>query len=219
MFSKNHHSHWWSLLILALVAFAYLIALARPAALSSSGPVYRAGEGVGLECVVRWEAQSLPRLLEMAEEEKVPVNFFVPLQYASEHPQMLKEMSQKGCETGLLVCSQDRKGILSELEAGAAAFSACGIPLRFVMAEKDENAALVESAASKEELCTVISSFDLLNRSSDGGRLVQRIEKETFDGAIIRFEPTKTIAESFLQILDALRAGGFVPQTLSALLG
>ena len=132
---------------------------------------------------------------------------------------MLKEMSQKGCETGLLVCSQDRKGILSELEAGAAAFSACGIPLRFVMAEKDENAALVESAASKEELCTVISSFDLLNRSSDGGRLVQRIEKETFDGAIIRFEPTKTIAESFLQILDALRAGGFVPQTLSALLG
>ena len=55
MFSKNHHSHWWSLLILALVAFAYLIALARPAALSSSGPVYRAaaagdggrGEGAG----------------------------------------------------------------------------------------------------------------------------------------------------------------------------
>lgn len=219
MFSNNRHSHLWSVLIVALIAFVYLVTLAPPAVSAlSAGPVYRLSEGVALECAVRWNAQSVPQLVELAEREKVPVTFFVTQEYADENPDLLEKMRGAGCDAGLLVLSKTRADILSELQEGARVFSSLGMPLRFVMADRDKNADLLDAVAAKEGLCTVLSSFDLLNRSTSGETLIRRVEKECFDGAIIRFEPTKTIAECFGGILEALREQGCVPQTLDSLL-
>ena len=218
MFSQNRHSHWWSILILALIAGAYFLTRAPADQAVFSGPVYQGTEGVMLECAVRWNAQSLPALLELAQSENTPVAFFVSARMARADPDLLSNILRHGCEAGLLLEKREKQGILEELKEGTAVFSACGAALRFVMPGEPADAALVESLAAKEGLSTVLSSFDLLNRSCDSAEIAARVEKECFEGAIIRFEPTKTMTGCFSEILETLRSGGYVPQPLSALL-
>ena len=67
-------SHFWSILVAAVVAALYLVSVSQPAQTAFSPRLtYRTKAGVTLECAVRYGASRLPELLELSAALQAPV--------------------------------------------------------------------------------------------------------------------------------------------------
>jgi hypothetical protein len=215
---KNMRIHFFSLLIIALIAAVYLLSMAATAEASlismGSGPVYRGtAEGVALACVVRYEAD-LTSILEAAEEAEIPMTFFVTASWAREQAELLQKIKQQGHQCALL----GQSGSPADLEEELRQAQLLGLDSRLYMPREDAIADKFAKKGRKIGCRVVLSSIDVLQSSTHSEKLVQRIAENWFPGAIIRFEPVKTMREAFAAAVEELQSQGAAFYTVSGLI-
>ncbi len=216
---RKAHGHFWSIAVLGIVAGLYFLsgASSAQAVIQSSGPVYRMDEGVFLQCVVRWNSSVLPDLLDEAEELGAPVNFFVSPRWAEEQPELLGRMHREGHSVGILLAMGSERSVISQLNRGRSALEKAGFDGGLsVLPERDGDAFDLQGMLRGQNVQVLLCSFDVQGKTSRAEDLVQRIQKDSFAGAIIRFEPTKTMLEALKGAVEALRAQKLEPRAIRA---
>lgn len=210
--------HRYSVLIFALLFFAYLVSGSTAMEVSlfdlSGNIVYRGQTGVALVCPVRWDAKSLDDIMQAAEQAEASIAFFVTADWAEQNSAPLSRM-RKHHEVYLLGSATTR----GELETERQRFEALGLRATFYMPERDADAHVIADYAEDMGMRVVLASIDVLSRSSNSKDAAERIANDAFDGAIIRFEPTAIVERALPDGLAGLRDTGLAIHTLPTLCG
>ena len=208
-------SHFWSILVAAVVAALYLVSVSQPAQTAFSPRLtYRTKAGVTLECAVRYGASRLPELLELSAALQAPVAYFVTLEFAERCPELFGQLCESGAQVGLLAAGEP--DFAQEIARAQEVFLARGLTLTHVMPADDKKAGPLSAAAHEAGLATMVCTFELRARSTDPAGLVAKVKSSLFDGAVVRFEPTLLTVEAFPQIVEAIRERGLVFNTLTS---
>lgn len=210
MHAKGKSGLTLTAIIILLIAFVYVISSEGvvQSALRNlqGGPVYRGNpSGVALECVVRWDATTIDELLTQCEEAEVRITFFVTNEWAKENPLLISKIKSGKHEIGILGLAPNADALKKELAANAAVFKTMSISAQLFMPFDDKNAEKLRKQAIEMGYCTVLSSIDIQSKTTQISDLVERVDKNSFSGAIIRFEPTKTMLEAFPSIVAKLK--------------
>ncbi len=217
-----------NVLILLLIALLYVVtgtSLGEDAvSVLSNGTVYRgkAHGNVALECLVSWDAESLPVMLDTLREENVQITFFVSGEWAKAHADTLLTMARDGHEIGTLgytpaldgnanLIARDIRASVSVIERITGDTVSC-----YCSDLRDRNAS--QRAAERAGILHIAASNDLLTGRGDAAEIVRRACEQTFDGSIILLRPTAAAAEALPGILEAIRAEKLKPATVAQLL-
>ncbi len=210
--------HRYSLLIFALLCFAYLVSGSAAMEVSffdlSGNVVYRGQSGVALVCPVRWDAKSLDGIVKSAEQEGVSITFFVSPDWAEKNAERVQRIREKH-EIYLLGSALTREGLETERQR----FESLGLSTAFYMPADDADANTIARYADEYGMRVVLSSFDVLSRSSNSKDAVERMSGDAFEGAIVRFEPTAIMERALPEAIEGLRERGFEVRSLTDLLG
>lgn len=210
--------HRYSLLIVVLLFFAYLISASAVKEVSffdfSGNIIYRGQHGVALVCPIRWDARAVEDVMQAAEDKGASITFFVRPEWAAENETAVARMREKHA-VGLLGNAKTESEFKSECER----FRALQLPLAYYMPEEDGDANEAARWAGGEGISVLLCSFDVLSRTSSSRDAVERMLGSAFEGAIIRFEPTGIMQRALPEALDGLAEKGFQLQTISDLRG
>ena len=205
MEKEKGQSHLWSVVVVAIIMGAYVLSgLFDGPVAANAGVTYRYDKGVVLQCVLDWEPSGLEELSATAKNMQAPVSFFVSIDLLLKDPQFPQRASEYGWETGLLLTGAPQE-FEGEIRAGKALLK----DLKYVTAADVTQSDALGQAAKAQGVQAVLCTFSLKNNTSDVSALVSRIEKESFDGAIIRINPAKTTVDAFSQIVDVIRSKGY----------
>ena len=218
-----------NVLILLTIALIYTVTGTRlgddaVSALGSSRTVY-AGKANGfaaISCMVSWDAEALPELLDVLLERDVRITFFVSGKWAKTHASLLRRMAEEGHEIGTCGYAPLLDGgvqtVTRDVEAACGVIrEVTGAPVRYYCSGR-RNRDISARAAEKLELIHVSASADLLSARDDAKDLVERACQRGFDGSILMIQPTDTALEALPGILDALAQKGLPVSTVGKLL-
>ena len=217
-----------NVLILLVIALIYVATGTRigedAMAALSEGAVYRGAPNgaVALECVVNWNAESLPDMLDTLKEEDVQITFFVSGRWARSHAALLTRMCEDGHEIGtngfsplldgdLSVITQDvmaSNGVIRQITGSAPRLYYPGFRKREVSVR----------AAERLGMTAVAASVDLQCARYDAEKIAARVSEHAFDGSILTIQPTAEGAAALKLVLDGIRRMGCEPATVGDVL-
>ena len=217
-----------NVLILLVIALLYVVTgtgLGEDAVSAlSNGTAYRgrANGSVAVECLVSWDAQSLPDMLDTLREENVQITFFVSGAWAKAHADTLLTMAEDGHEIGTLGYAPTLDGsanlVAHDIRASVSVIERItGKPVTCYCSDRRDRDVSAR-AADQTGLTHVYASSDLLTGRGEAADIVERACKTAFDGSIILLRPTAAAAEALPGILDAIRTGERKPTTVGRLL-
>lgn len=215
---KPNGLHGFSLLIIAIVVCVYFISMAAVARTamfkSQNGVIYRGSkDGVALICKVPWNAASVGDIMSVADDAGVSITFFITADWARQNEGLMQSMSLRH-GFAMLGSAQNERELKSEIEG----FKNAGVDSYLYMPMDDAHADKLLPFAQKENVNIVLSSLDVLGRTTDISDAVDRVNDDWFDGAIIRFEPTKLMAQALPDVISELQEKGIALRLLTELL-
>lgn len=217
-----------NVLILLVIALLYVVTgtgVGEDAVSAlSNGTAYRgrAKGSVALECLVSWDAQSLPDMLDTLREENVQITFFVSGAWAKAHADMLLTMAEDGHEIGTLGYAPTLDGnarlVKRDIEASINVIERItGKPVKSYCSDRRDRTVSAR-AAGQAGVMHVLASSDLLTGRGEAADIVARACETAFDGSIILLRPTAAASEALPDILDAIRSSDRKPTTVGRLL-
>lgn len=217
-----------NVLILLCIALLYVVTGTNvggnAVAALSNGTVYRgrADGNVAVECLVSWDAKSLPGMLDTLKRENVRITFFVSGAWAKSNADTLLRMVEDGHEIGTLGYAPALDGnanlVAQDIRASASVIERItGKRVRCYCSDMRSRGTSAR-AAGRAGLLHVAASADLLSGRGDAADIVRRACEAAFDGSIILLRPTAAAAEALPGILDAIRNEKRKPTTVGQLL-
>lgn len=212
--------HLLSLAVIAIIAAVYISTTqpVRDAIMDFTGAAIYKGppKGVAMACAVRWDSKLVTKYVDALESSGMKVTFFVSLDWIKSNPELPALMARGGNEIALLGGERTAAGVRDEIKQAKELLSSCG-ELKLYMAKNDKDADRLSRVVLSEGLKTVVSSIDILQKTTDPKALSQRAE-DLFAGAIVRFEPTKIMLEALPMFNIAIKSKSYDLLTVSELI-
>ena len=203
---KSIKIHFASIIIVAMLlgiySYSNSVEVQSAYAPVRSGAIYRLkSKGVAFECVVNWNSKYVDDIIDIADKNNIGVAFFVSSQWAEQNSKTIDKILKNDKNTiGMLGKAKDNEEFKQELNS----FTLQRIDSKIYMPLDKDNADNISYVAKQYDVATFLSSIDVQNRTSKKEDIINRIAKDSFEGAIIRFEPTKVVAMSFQEAIEAL---------------
>lgn len=213
-----------NVLILLVIALIYVVTGTRlgddAIAALANGAVYRgrADGAVAVSCLVSWDAESIPEILDTLEAQNVQITFYVSGRWARAHAGTLKRMQSEGHEIGTVgytpFLDGDTALVQKDIATAANAIARItGAPVTsYCSGLRDKRVS--EQAARALGMTHIVGSVDLQTGRGTPADIVERACGQAFDGSIFMIRPTAAAAEALPGLLDAIREKGFQPATV-----
>ena len=165
-----------------------------------------------------WEADDIPKILEILEKYEAKATFFILGQWAKDNPDAVKMIAESGHEIGTHSNTHPDMAKISMEKAREEIFrscehieKACGIkPVLFRAPGGSYSSELVATAA---EMGFMTIQWDVDSRDwkdKTAGEMVESVTKNVRKGSIILFHSGKAnTIEALPQILEILKNGGY----------
>lgn len=217
-----------NVLILLMISLVYVVTgthMGQDAvAALSRGAICRgrANGSVAIECLVSWDAASLPDMLDTLERTDTRITFYVSGTWAKAHARTLARMQRDGHEIGTLGYAPSLDGSVALVTKDVAA--AAGVIRRITGKTVTSyhsglrERATSEAAARELGMTHLAATADLLSGQGEAEDLVRRACEQAFDGSILMIRPTAAAAKALPQLLETIREKGLRPATVGEVL-
>lgn len=178
---------------------------------------------------ISWGNQTLPKVLEILEKNQVPATFFCSGPWATQNPDALKSIYNKGHEIAShgdrhINLSQYPKAVVETnlIKAHRDLLTVVDKVAPYFRPPNGDYDDLVIDTAREVGFETVIWSVDSLDWKNPGpDYMIKRVLSKVFPGAILLFhasDSSKQIHLALPEIIKGLRAKGLKPVLLSQLM-
>lgn len=183
-------------------------------------PIYKGDESnamVSFACNVVWGTEYIPQMLDIFREKGIKITFFIGGEWASDNPDLLRQMVREGHELGnhgyyhkhhsQLNFDENRKEI-SQTED--IIYELTGVKTVLFAPPYGEFNNTTLKAADSLGYKTIMWSIDTIDWRREGAQIItNRVLKNPHNGAIILMHPVEDTVEALPTIIDELRARGF----------
>lgn len=186
--------------------------------------VYRGKQqgAVALECVVQWDAEALPAMLDTLQAREASITFFVSGRWASENAALLERMVRDGHEIGtagyLPAVDGDASLIERDVEASVAVIARIAGTEPGYYHSGLRARAPSQRAAVNLGMTHIACTADLLSARGDAADVAFRAASKLFDGSILLLAPTAQAADALPAILDMIGEKGYRVSTVGEIL-
>lgn len=188
-------------------------------------PIYRgnpAKPAVGLMINVAWGDEYLTRMLATLDREKVKATFFFDGSWLAKHKELAAEMMAKGHELSNHAYTHPAMSKLSmqsqreEIGKTEALLKELGAGNKWFAPPSGDYDASTVRAASEFGLRTVLWTIDTIDwKNPPSSAVVAKIASRVGPGNLILMHPTKASDGALSGIIEAIRAKGYAPGTVS----
>jgi len=218
-----------AILLPVLLAFALALRDRFVAPAAVPGPIFRGSSEtrkLALTFHVDRGEEHLPALLRCLAEHGVRATFFLGGRWTEEHADLARQIAAAGHEIGTRGHSRPHPDRMTRAANQEELRRSCevilrltGCELRFFAPPYGECGPAVLEAAALCGLRVVMWSIDGSDRQHpDPGSLADRVVRRAHNGAIVLLHPTEPAVEALPVIIRELRAQGYQPGTVGALL-
>ncbi|MDR3563567.1 MAG: polysaccharide deacetylase family protein [Negativicutes bacterium] len=196
---------------------------------ATPNPIYHGNKSdpkVAIGCNVFWGEEYLPEMLDILDQNKIKITFFVGGSWAKRHPEMVKLIAQRGHEIGNHSYSHPHPNTLSKeqnkdqiLRAEELIRDYTGVRTSLYAPPYGEFNVTVLQAASELNYTTILWSIDTIDwKRPSKDIIVSRVEKKLHNGAIILIHPTKPTTDALPELIALIQSRGLSVNPVSALL-
>ncbi len=210
------------ILILVLLVVAFLISLKTISinTMNYYDPIYSGDANdkeIAFACNVVWGNEYLPEILRILKENNIEITFFIGGDWAEKYPDELKTIYSAGHELGnhgqnhkkqsQLNIEQNKQEIL---KAEEAIKNATGVKtLLFAPPYGDVNDTVSDSAEALGYK-VIMWSIDTIDwNTKDYNKILERVEKNQHNGAIILMHPTEVTVKALPDMIKSLTTKGY----------
>jgi len=192
-------------------------------------PIYQGSsekKEIALTCNVFWGEEFLPRMLAILEEKDVQITFFMGGIWVEKFPGLTKQIFEAGHEIGSHGYSHPHPDRLSK-DDNLEDILKCEQVIKEITGEKPalyappygERGPAVLQAAEEAGYTTILWSIDTVDwKHPKPEAIVNKINNNAHNGAIVLMHPTAPTVHAMPQIIDELRKQDFTLVTVSEML-
>lgn len=182
-----------------------------------AAPIYRGNEkkqAVSLMVNVAWGTEYLPKMLDIFDQEKIKVTFFLDGSWLKKNPEIAKELVKRGHEIGNHayshpLMSQISTGRIQEEIGKTQQLIEDTLQVKsrwFAPPAGDYNQHVVDIAWEKG-MHTVLWTVDTVDwkKSSTPNLMVQRVSKRISPGSLVLMHPTDRTVVALPQIIQDIK--------------
>ena len=226
--SKKKLMLWLVLLILAVI-FIMSLQMISVNTMNYYDPIYK-GEAdekeIAFACNVVWGNEYLPDILKILKENNIKITFFIGGDWATKYPEDLKTIYQAGHELGnhgenhkkqsLLNIEQNKREIL---KAEESIKNVTGVKTTlFAPPYGDINNTVVDTAEGLGYK-VIMWSIDTIDwNTKDYSKIVERVEKNQHNGAIVLMHPTEVTVKALPELIKRLQNKDYEISSVSKVL-
>jgi len=188
-------------------------------------PIYRGNPAkpmVALMVNVAWGDEHLPAMLDILDQHRVKATFFLDGSWLSKHEAMAKEILRRGHELSNHAYSHPDMSRLDlaaqrrEIGKTEELLKKLGVKNRWFAPPSGDYDDRTVRVAHELGLRTVLWTLDTVDwKNPPADAIVQKISRQVGPGHLILMHPTASAKRALPGILQAIRAKGLTPGTVS----
>ena len=192
-------------------------------------PIYQGNankKAIALTINVDWGEEYIPKMLEVFDTKNVKATFFLSGKWAEKHPDLVKDIYNRGHELGNHGYSHPHPDKLSvqqnieEIQKTEQAIERItGFKTRLFAPAYGEKKQHVVDAAAKIGYRTIYWSLDTIDwQKPKPSTIVERIVPRAFNGAIVLMHPTENTVLALPEIIHKLKEQGYSFMTVTEII-
>ncbi len=197
--------------------------------LNAPVPVYKGHPGkqqVALACNIFWGEEYLPAMLDALDRAGAKATFFIGGSWASRHPELVKQLADRGHELGNHSYSHPHPNSLGKqenqeqiLRTERLVAGLTGVKTTLYAPPYGEFNAAVLAAAAELGYTTILWSIDTIDwKRPPAETILARVLGKLHNGAIILMHPTEPTAQALPELLFRIGERGYAVKPVSAIL-
>lgn len=181
---------------------------------------------VAFACNVFWGEEYLPKMMEIFQNENVRITFFMGGSWVKSHPELLKEIAEKGHELGNHSFTHPHPNALSKeqnkeqiVRTEELIFSLTQQKTVLYAPPYGEFNQTVLQAADELGYKTIMWTVDTVDWKRPPAEVIKtRVLKKIQNGAIVLMHPTEPTIEALPGLIRELKQQGYVIEPVSGVM-